>query len=104
MAHLLETEARGLTLVFTRTKHGANKLARHLEGRGHAVAVLPGNRSQAQRTKAPDAFRGKRTRGMGAPDIAGRGIDVEDNSPRVKYDLPNGPQDHRHPIRRPGRA
>src|SRR5439155_593791 len=74
MAHLLETEARGLTLVFTRTKHGADKLARHLEGRGHAVALLHGNRSQSQRTRALDAFRGKRARAMVATDIAGRRV------------------------------
>ena len=104
MAHLLETEARGLTLVFTRTKHGANKLARHLEGRGHAVAVLHGNRSQAQRTKALDAFRGKRTRVMVATDIAGRGIDVEDISHVVNYDLPNVPEDYVHRIGRTARA
>jgi ATP-dependent RNA helicase RhlE len=77
MTHLVEKEARGQTLVFTRTKHGANKLARHLERLGHGVAVLHGNRSQAQRTKALDAFKKKRARVMVATDIAGRGIDVE---------------------------
>src|SRR2546425_13315683 len=104
VAHVLETGARGPTLVFTRTKHGANKLARHLEGRGHAVAVLHGNRSQAQRTKALDAFRGKRTRVMVATDIAGRGIDVEDISHVVNYDLPNVPEDYVHRIGRTARA
>jgi ATP-dependent RNA helicase RhlE len=104
MAHLLETEARGLTLVFTRTKHGANKLARHLEGRGHVVALLHGNRSQSQRTKALDAFRGKRARIMVATDIAGRGIDVEDISHVVNYDLPNVPEDYVHRIGRTARA
>jgi ATP-dependent RNA helicase RhlE len=104
MAHLLETEARGLTLVFTRTKHGANKLARHLEGRGHAVALLHGNRSQAQRTRALDAFRGKRARVMVATDIAGRGIDVEGIAHVVNYDLPNVPEDYVHRIGRTARA
>ncbi len=104
MAHLLETEARGLTLVFTRTKHGANKLARHLEGRGHAVALLHGNRSQSQRTRALDAFRGRRARVMVATDIAGRGIDVEGIAHVVNYDLPNVPEDYVHRIGRTARA
>ena len=103
-AHLLQTEARGLTLVFTRTKHGANKLARHLEGHGHAVALLHGNRSQAQRTRALDAFRGKRARVMVATDIAGRGIDVEGIAHVVNYDLPNVPEDYVHRIGRTARA
>ncbi len=104
MAHLLETEARGLTLVFTRTKHGADKLARHLEGRGHAVALLHGNRSQSQRTRALDAFRGKRARVMVATDIAGRGIDVDGIDHVVNYDLPNVPEDYVHRIGRTARA
>jgi len=104
LAHLLETEARGLTLVFTRTKHGANKLARHLEGHGHAVALLHGNRSQAQRTRALDAFRGKRARVMVATDIAGRGIDVDGIAHVVNYDLPNVPEDYVHRIGRTARA
>jgi len=104
MAHLLETEARGLTLVFTRTKHGANKLARHLEGRGHSVALLHGNRSQSQRNQALAAFKGKRARVMVATDIAGRGIDVEGIAHVVNYDLPNVPEDYVHRIGRTARA
>ena len=104
LAHLLETEARGLTLVFTRTKHGADKLARHLEGRGHAVALLHGNRSQSQRTRALDSFRGKRARVMVASDIAGRGIDVDGIDHVVNFDLPNVPEDYVHRIGRTARA
>jgi ATP-dependent RNA helicase RhlE len=104
MSHLLETEARGLTLIFTRTKHGANKLARHLEGRGHAVALLHGNRSQPQRTKALDSFRAGRARVMVATDIAGRGIDVDGIAHVVNYDLPNVPEDYVHRIGRTARA
>src|SRR2546425_12063523 len=104
LAHLLETEARGLTLVFTRTKHGADRLARHLEGRGHCVALLHGNRTQAQRTRALDAFRGRRARGMVATGIAGRGIDVEGIEHVINYDLPNVPEDYVHRIRPPARA
>jgi ATP-dependent RNA helicase RhlE len=104
LAHLLQTEARGLTLVFTRTKHGANKLARHLEERGHSVAVLHGNRSQSQRNHALASFRGGRSRVMVATDIAGRGIDVDGIAHVVNYDLPNVPEDYVHRIGRTARA
>jgi ATP-dependent RNA helicase RhlE len=104
LAHLLETEARGLTLVFTRTKHGANKLARDLEGRGHSVALLHGNRSQSQRTRALASFRGGHTRVMVATDIAGRGIDVDGIAHVVNFDLPNVPEDYVHRIGRTARA
>ncbi len=104
LAHLIENEARGQTLVFTRTKHGANKLARHLEKRGHAVAVLHGNRNQSQRTRALDAFKKRRARVMVATDIAGRGIDVEGIAHVVNYDLPNVPEDYVHRIGRTARA
>jgi ATP-dependent RNA helicase RhlE len=104
LVHLLQSEARGLTLVFTRTKHGANKLARHLEACGHGVAVLHGNRSQAQRVKALEAFRGGRARVLVATDIAGRGIDVEGIAHVVNYDLPNVPEDYVHRIGRTARA
>ena len=104
MVHLVEKEARGQTLVFTKTKHGADKLARHLERRGHDVAVLHGNRSQAQRTRALDAFKRKRARVMVATDVAGRGIDVEGINHVVNYDLPNVPEDYVHRIGRTARA
>jgi ATP-dependent RNA helicase RhlE len=104
LAHLLATEARGLTLVFTRTKHGANRLARDLEGRGHSVAVLHGNRSQAQRSKALASFRGGSSRVMVATDIAGRGIDVDGIAHVVNFDLPNVPEDYVHRIGRTARA
>jgi ATP-dependent RNA helicase RhlE len=104
LAHLLDTEARGQTLIFTRTKHGANKLARHLEGRGHAVALLHGNRSQSQRTRALDDFRGRKARVMVATDIAGRGIDVDGIAHVVNFDLPNVPEDYVHRIGRTARA
>ncbi len=104
LAHLLQTEARGLTLVFTRTKHGANRLARDLEGRGHSVAVLHGNRSQSQRNRALASFRGGQSRVMVATDIAGRGIDVDGIAHVVNYDLPNVPEDYVHRIGRTARA
>jgi ATP-dependent RNA helicase RhlE len=104
LAHLLATEARGLTLVFTRTKHGADRLARDLEGRGHSVALLHGNRSQSQRTHALASFRGGRSRVMVATDIAGRGIDVDGIAHVVNFDLPNVPEDYVHRIGRTARA
>jgi ATP-dependent RNA helicase RhlE len=90
--------------VFTRTKHGANRLARDLEGRGHSVAVLHGNRSQAQRNRALASFRGGRSRVMVATDIAGRGIDVDGIAHVVNFDLPNVPEDYVHRIGRTARA
>ena len=104
LAHLLEREARGLTLVFTRTKRGATRLARHIEEAGHTVALLHGNRSQGQRVRALDAFRGGRARVMVATDIAGRGIDVEGIGHVVNFDLPNVPEDYVHRIGRTARA
>jgi ATP-dependent RNA helicase RhlE len=104
LVHLLATEARGLTLVFTRTKHGADRLARDLEGRGHSVALLHGNRSQSQRTHALASFRGGRSRVMVATDIAGRGIDVDGIAHVVNFDLPNVPEDYVHRIGRTARA
>jgi len=104
LAHLLKTEVNGQVLVFTRTKHGANKLARHLEGHGHPVTALHGNKSQAQRVKALDAFKSGRVRVMVATDIAGRGIDVEGIGHVVNYDLPNVPEDYVHRVGRTARA
>ncbi len=104
LAHLVDKEARGQTLVFTRTKHGADKLARHLTKLGHGVAVLHGNRSQSQRTRALDAFKNRQARLLVATDIAGRGIDVEGISHVVNYDMPNVPEDYVHRIGRTARA
>jgi ATP-dependent RNA helicase RhlE len=104
LAHLMEKEVKGQTLVFTRTKHGANKLARDLESRGHRVALMHGNRSQSQRVQALDSFKRKRVRVMVATDIAGRGIDVEGIDHVVNFDLPNVPEDYVHRIGRTARA
>ena len=104
LEHLIETEANGQTLIFTRTKHGARKLARQLEDRGHAVALLHGGRSQAQRNSALASFKNRRSRVMVATDIAGRGIDVEGIAHVVNYDLPNVPEDYVHRIGRTARA
>ncbi len=104
LAHLLGSEAQGRTLVFTRTKHGANKLAKHLEGKGHGVALLHGNRSQSQRTRALEDFKRGKARVMVATDIAGRGIDVEGIEHVVNFDMPNVPEDYVHRVGRTARA
>ena len=104
LAHLLKTEIKGQVLVFTRTKHGANKLARHLEGHGHPVTALHGNKSQAQRVRALNEFKSGQVRVMVATDIAGRGIDIDDIAHVVNYDLPNVPEDYVHRVGRTARA
>ncbi|WP_133162362.1 DEAD/DEAH box helicase [Hyphococcus luteus] len=94
--------ARGL--VFTRTKHGADKLVRKLNAAGAPAHAIHGNRSQGQREKALNAFRSGKTRILVATDIAARGIDVRDVTHVVNYDLPNTPETYTHRIGRTGRA
>ena len=91
-------------LVFTRTKRGADRVARHLEAAGVGVAAIHGNKSQAQREKALDAFRGARIRVLVATDIAARGIDVDQVSHVVNYELPDVPEAYVHRIGRTARA
>ena len=91
-------------LVFARTKHGANKLTRHLVGEGVPAAALHGNKSQAARTRALADFRSAQTPVLVATDIAARGLDVEDISHVVNYDLTSEPETYVHRIGRTGRA
>jgi ATP-dependent RNA helicase RhlE len=91
-------------LVFTRTKHRANRLADGLARRGVAAERIHGNRSQAQRTQALDAFRAGRARILVATDIAARGIDVTGLSHVVNFDVPNLPEDYIHRVGRTARA
>jgi ATP-dependent RNA helicase RhlE len=104
MAHLLETEARGLTLVFTRTKHGANKLAQQLDREGVPTEAIHGNKSQSARQRALDAFKAGRVRVLVATDIAARGLDVDDVTHVVNFELPHEPESYVHRIGRTGRA
>ena len=91
-------------LVFCRTKHGANRLTRHLEGYGiHAVAIH-GNKSQTARTKALANFKSGMIRILVATDIAARGLDIEQLPQVINFDLPNVPEDYVHRIGRTGRA
>lgn len=92
------------TLVFSRTKHGANKITKFLEARGIKAAAIHGNKSQAARTRALDGFRAHTTPVLVATDIAARGIDVDDVTHVVNFDLPEVPETYVHRIGRTGRA
>lgn len=91
-------------LVFTRTKHRANRLAEWLGKRGIAADRIHGNRSQAQRTKALEGFKKGTVRVLVATDIAARGIDVSELSHVVNFDVPNVPEDYIHRVGRTARA
>jgi len=91
-------------LVFSRTKHGANRLTRHLEGKGIRAAAIHGNKSQGARTKALADFKGGKVKVLVATDIAARGLDIEQLPQVVNFDLPNVPEDYVHRIGRTGRA
>ncbi len=101
---LLEKTNFNSVLVFTRTKHGADKIALRLKEAGHSVAVLHGNRSQGQRTAALKGFKDGKYEVMVATDIAARGIDVAGVSHVINYDIPMTPDDYVHRIGRTGRA
>jgi ATP-dependent RNA helicase RhlE len=92
------------TLVFTRTKHGANRLSEQLDRAGIGSAAIHGNKSQGARERALEAFRRGTTRVLVATDVAARGIDVEGISLVVNFDLPNVAESYVHRIGRTGRA
>jgi ATP-dependent RNA helicase RhlE len=91
-------------LIFSRTKHGADKIARRLKAANHSVAVLHANRSQNQRIEALAGFKSGKYEVMVATDIAARGIDVAGVSHVINYDVPEKPEDYVHRIGRTGRA
>ena len=91
-------------LVFSRTKHGADRIAKRLRANNHSVAVLHANRSQNQRIEALEGFKSGRYGIMVATDIAARGIDVAGVSHVINYDIPVHPEDYVHRIGRTGRA
>jgi ATP-dependent RNA helicase RhlE len=103
---LLRTEAATAerAIVFTRTKHGANRLCQQLDRAGIGSVALHGNKTQAARDRAINAFRDGTTRVLVATDIAARGIDVEGISLVVNYDLPNVAESYVHRVGRTGRA
>jgi ATP-dependent RNA helicase RhlE len=97
-------EEEGTFLVFSRTKHGADRIAKKLEKLGHDTESIHGDRSQSQRTAALKGFSTGKHRILVATDVAARGIDVKDIAHVVNYDLPNASEDFVHRIGRTGRA
>jgi ATP-dependent RNA helicase RhlE len=104
LVELFSDPAMKRTLVFTRTKRGADKVARHLEAAGILVAAIHGNKSQRQREAALHEFRNGRIRGLIATDIAARGIDIDEVSHVVNFELPNIAESYVHRIGRTARA
>lgn len=104
LSQLIKTKEWKQVLVFTRTKHGANKLTQQLEEYGISAAAIHGNKSQGARTKALASFKANEIRVLVATDIAARGIDIDQLPHVVNYELPNVPEDYVHRIGRTGRA
>jgi len=104
LSHLLKDPQMSMVLVFARTKHGADRIARKLIQQGITTGTLHSNRSQNQRLKALSDFKSGALRVLVATDIAARGIDVDGISHVVNYDFPPQPEDYVHRIGRTGRA
>ena len=104
LSQLIKAKDWKQVLVFTRTKHGANKLTQQLEEYGISAAAIHGNKSQGARTKALASFKANEIRVLVATDIAARGIDIDQLPHVVNYELPNVPEDYVHRIGRTGRA
>jgi ATP-dependent RNA helicase RhlE len=104
LAHLIKQHNWFQVLVFTRTKHGANRLAEQLDKGGIAALAIHGNKSQSARTKALKEFKDGTLQVLVATDIAARGIDIIELPHVVNYELPNVPEDYVHRIGRTGRA
>lgn len=104
LAHLLEHQIEGSVLVFTRTKHNADRVVKDLERTGVRAEALHGDKSQQARQRALRNFKERRTRVLVATDIAARGIDIDDLAFVVNYELPDSPENYVHRIGRTGRA
>jgi len=104
LAHLIRDGAWEQVLVFSRTKHGANRLAEQLNKDGISATAIHGNKSQPQRLKALADFKQNTVRVMVATDIAARGLDIDALPHVVNFDLPHVPEDYVHRIGRTGRA
>ncbi|MEW9623625.1 DEAD/DEAH box helicase [Rhodanobacter geophilus] len=104
LLHVLAQDSRRQTLVFSRTKHGADKLVKYLEHAGLRAAAIHGNKSQNARTKALGDFKNNRITVLVATDIAARGIDIDQLPMVINYDLPMVAEDYVHRIGRTGRA
>ncbi|MCO4799796.1 MAG: DEAD/DEAH box helicase [Colwelliaceae bacterium] len=104
VSYLIKENNWQQVLIFTRTKHGANKLTRDLESQGINAAAIHGNKSQGARTKALANFKSGAVRVLVATDIAARGLDIDQLPQVVNFELPNVPEDYVHRIGRTGRA
>ncbi len=104
LIHLLRNPEIVSALVFTRTKHGADKVVQLLQKNGHQAQAIHGNKSQNARQKALSDFKGGRIRILVATDIAARGIDVDDLTHVINFEIPNIPETYVHRIGRTGRA
>jgi ATP-dependent RNA helicase RhlE len=104
LLHLLRNSEIISALVFTRTKHGADKVVQFLQKNGHQAQAIHGNKSQNARVKALSDFKNGKIRLLVATDIAARGIDIDDLSHVINYEIPNIPETYVHRIGRTGRA
>jgi ATP-dependent RNA helicase RhlE len=104
LLHVLSDHTIERALVFTRTKHGANKVVKDLQSKGITAEAIHGNKSQNARQLALKNFKNKATRVLVATDIAARGIDVDDLTHVINYEIPNVPETYVHRIGRTGRA
>ena len=104
LVHLIQEGNWHQVLIFTRTKHGANRLTQQLEGAGIKAAAIHGNKSQAARVKALDMFKKGQVTALVATEVAARGLDIKELPQVVNYELPNVPEDYVHRIGRTGRA
>src|ERR1700734_2510595 len=104
LAHLIQEGSWAQVLIFTRTKHGANRLTQQLEGAGIQAAAIHGNKSQAARVKVLDLFKRGEVTALVATEVAARGLDIKELPYVVNYELPNVPEDYVHRIGRTARA
>jgi ATP-dependent RNA helicase RhlE len=104
LIHLIKTNNWSQVLVFTRTKHGANRLTKKLDSSGITAAAIHGNKSQGARTRALAEFKNNDIQVLVATDIAARGLDIDQLPQVVNFDLPNVAEDYVHRIGRTGRA
>lgn len=104
LTQLIQDNQWQQVLIFSRTKHGANRLTKHLEKHGINASAIHGNKSQGARTKALAGFKNGDIQALVATDIAARGLDIEQLPQVVNFDLPNVPEDYVHRIGRTGRA
>lgn len=104
LLHILKTKDLDSTLVFTRTKHGADRVVRQLSKSNVVAQAIHGDKSQGARQRALNDFKDKKLRVLVATDIAARGIDIDELACVVNYDLPDVPETYVHRIGRTGRA